>query len=85
MKKKETEAHLDLGLDVFNGVAGLHLEGDGLAGEGLHEDLHCWCFVALLCALWFLFFFFFAFIEAPRTKSGRGIELQEKEKCRIWG
>ena len=31
---------LDLGLDVLDGVAGLHLEGDGLTGEGLDEDLH---------------------------------------------
>uniref|UniRef100_A0A087YL57 Uncharacterized protein n=1 Tax=Poecilia formosa TaxID=48698 RepID=A0A087YL57_POEFO len=31
---------LDLGLDVLNGVAGLNLQGDGLAGEGLDEDLH---------------------------------------------
>ncbi|KFP36543.1 hypothetical protein N324_10282, partial [Chlamydotis macqueenii] len=31
---------LDLGLDVFNGVTGLNLEGDGLACQGLHEDLH---------------------------------------------
>jgi hypothetical protein len=31
---------LDLGLDVVNGVAGLDLEGDGLAGEGLYKDLH---------------------------------------------
>merc|ERR1712062_860252 len=31
---------LDLGLDVVYGVAGFHLEGDGLAGEGFHEDLH---------------------------------------------
>ncbi|KFQ91851.1 hypothetical protein Y956_05939, partial [Nipponia nippon] len=31
---------LDLGLDVLNGVAGLNLQGDGLAGQGLHEDLH---------------------------------------------
>merc|ERR1719431_1722856 len=31
---------LDLGLDVLYGVRGLHLEGDGLAGESLHEDLH---------------------------------------------
>ena len=31
---------LDLGLDVLDGVTGLHLEGDGLAGQGLHEDLH---------------------------------------------
>ncbi|KAM0913281.1 hypothetical protein ACQ4PT_012266 [Festuca glaucescens] len=31
---------LDLCLDVVDGVRGLHLEGDGLAGEGLDEDLH---------------------------------------------
>merc|ERR1712110_288689 len=31
---------LDLGLDVLNGVRGLDLEGDGLPGEGLDEDLH---------------------------------------------
>jgi hypothetical protein len=31
---------LDLGLDILDGVRGLHLEGDGLAREGLHEDLH---------------------------------------------
>ena len=31
---------LDLGLDIVDGVGGLNLEGDGLAGEGLHEDLH---------------------------------------------
>ena len=31
---------LDLGLDILNGVRGLHLEGDGLASEGLHEYLH---------------------------------------------
>ncbi|KFU89570.1 hypothetical protein M959_10157, partial [Chaetura pelagica] len=31
---------LDLGLDIFNGVTGLHLQGDGLACQGLHEDLH---------------------------------------------
>merc|ERR1712099_115885 len=31
---------LDLGLDIFNGVRGLHLKSDGFAGEGLHEDLH---------------------------------------------
>ena len=33
---------LDLGLDVLDGVRGLHLEGDGLAREGLHKDLHDW-------------------------------------------
>jgi hypothetical protein len=31
---------LDLGLDVVNGIRGLHLQGDGLAGEGLDKDLH---------------------------------------------
>merc|ERR1719382_946352 len=31
---------LDLGLDVLDGVRGLDLEGDGLTGEGLDEDLH---------------------------------------------
>jgi len=31
---------LDLGLHVIDGVARLDLKGDGLAGEGLHEDLH---------------------------------------------
>jgi len=31
---------LDLGLDVFNRVGGLDLESDGLASQGLDEDLH---------------------------------------------
>jgi len=31
---------LDLGLHVFNGIGGLDLEGDGLAGQSLDEDLH---------------------------------------------
>ncbi|KFP19537.1 hypothetical protein Z169_10762, partial [Egretta garzetta] len=31
---------LDLGLDILNGVTGLNLQGDGLARQGLHEDLH---------------------------------------------
>ena len=31
---------LDLSLDVLDGVVGLHLEGNGLARQGLHEDLH---------------------------------------------
>ena len=31
---------LNLRLDVVNGVGRLHLEGDRLAGQGLHEDLH---------------------------------------------
>ena len=33
-------SYLDLGLHVLDRVAGLHLEGDGLPGESLHEDLH---------------------------------------------
>merc|ERR1712072_693876 len=33
----------DLGLDVLDGVRGLHLKGDGLAREGLDEDLHFLC------------------------------------------
>ena len=31
---------LDLGLHGVDGVSALDLEGDGLAGECLHEDLH---------------------------------------------
>merc|ERR1719450_1791112 len=31
---------LDLGLDIFNGVSWLNIEGDGLASESLDEDLH---------------------------------------------
>merc|ERR1712093_748763 len=31
---------LDLGLDGIDGVGALNLEGDGLAGESLDEDLH---------------------------------------------
>merc|ERR1712165_91308 len=31
---------LDLGLDILNGVTWLNLQGDGLASQGLHEDLH---------------------------------------------
>ena len=30
----------NLGLDVVDGVRGLHLQGDRLAGEGLNKDLH---------------------------------------------
>ena len=33
---------LDLGLDVVDGVRGLHFERDRLSGEGLDEDLHGW-------------------------------------------
>ena len=31
---------LDLGLDILNRVRWLDLQGDGLARQGLHEDLH---------------------------------------------
>ena len=31
---------LDLGLDVFDGVGGFDIKGDGLASQGLDEDLH---------------------------------------------
>jgi len=31
---------LDLGLDVLDGVGGLNLQGDGLPGQSLHENLH---------------------------------------------
>jgi hypothetical protein len=31
---------LDLSLDVFNGVCWLDIEGDGLTGKGLDENLH---------------------------------------------
>ena len=31
---------LDLGLDVLDGVRGLHIEGDGLTREGLDKNLH---------------------------------------------
>lgn len=31
---------LDLGLDVVDGVAALHLEGDRLPRQSLHEYLH---------------------------------------------
>ena len=34
---------LDLGLEGLDGVLGLHLEGDGLAGQGLNENLHELC------------------------------------------
>jgi len=31
---------LDLSLYCLDGVSALHLKGDGLAGQGLHKDLH---------------------------------------------
>ena len=33
-------SHLDLGFDVLDRVAGFNLQGDGLASESLHKDLH---------------------------------------------
>ena len=37
---RDTLLVLDLGLHVLDGVRALNLEGDRLACEGLHEDLH---------------------------------------------
>ena len=39
---------LDLGLDVLDGVRGLDVEGDCLAGEGLDENLHLEFLVKLI-------------------------------------
>ena len=38
---------LDLRLHVVNRVGRLDLEGDGLAGEGLHENLHDYLFLRI--------------------------------------
>jgi hypothetical protein len=38
--EKRTFLVLDLLLDIVNGVGRLHLEGDGLSGKGLNENLH---------------------------------------------
>jgi hypothetical protein len=36
-------------LNVVDGISRLNLEGDGLAGECLDEDLHlCWCVFCFL-------------------------------------
>ena len=32
---------LDLGLDIFDGIGGFHIECNGLSGECLYEYLHC--------------------------------------------
>ena len=37
---RDTFLVLDLGFDVLNGVSWLNVEGDGLTGKGLDEDLH---------------------------------------------
>ena len=42
---------LDLLLDVVDGVGGLHPDDDGLAREGLHEDLHARVSLAALVGL----------------------------------
>ena len=42
---------LDLGLDVLDGVVGLDLKRDGLAGQCLDEDLHGLLWVGLLGCL----------------------------------
>jgi len=31
---------LDLSFDIIDGIAGLNIQGDRLAGQGLHKDLH---------------------------------------------
>jgi len=36
---------LDLGLDIFDSVRGLHLKGDGLSRQSLDENLHGCCLV----------------------------------------
>ena len=38
--RRDTLLVLDLCLDILDGVGGLHLKSDGLASQGLHEDLH---------------------------------------------
>ena len=37
---RDTFLVLNLGLDVFNGVRWLNIKSDGLASQGLDEDLH---------------------------------------------
>jgi hypothetical protein len=65
---------LDLGLDIVDGVGRLHLKGDGLAREGLHEDLHdclsCGS-VNVLQALWTLY-------SAPQAVGSRWITYLDK-------
>jgi hypothetical protein len=36
---------LNLGFDVVDGVAALHLKGYSLAGQSFHEDLHLFFFL----------------------------------------
>jgi hypothetical protein len=50
---REAQHTLDLGLDVVDSVRALDLESDGLAGEGLYEDLHgCGCGVLVWWMWW---------------------------------
>jgi len=39
---RDASVVLNLGLDVCNGVRWFSLERHGLAGKGLHKDLHVW-------------------------------------------
>ena len=34
------QLYLNFGLHILDGIGWFHLKGDGLAREGLHEDLH---------------------------------------------
>ena len=43
---KNEAQYLNLGFDILNGVRGLHLQSNGLASQGLHEDLHLDALVA---------------------------------------
>ena len=63
---------LDLGLDIVDRVRGLHLEGDGLARQGLHEAVArrrilvsrcCSDFCCLLLYIATMFFFFWLFFS----------------------
>jgi len=38
---------LDLGLDVLDGVGALDVQGNGLTGQGLHENLHFDCLFSM--------------------------------------
>ena len=37
---RDTFFVLDFGFDILNGVRGFNFKGDGLAGQGLNENLH---------------------------------------------
>ena len=49
---------LDFGLDIVDGVRRLHLEGDGLARQGLHEAVRKFFVSTLLLMLLFIIFLF---------------------------